>query len=78
MATSEDEHDETKLTAHNIPIEQMLSLNDPFEGHVATCVRSETKAPGSSPATILAMWRGELSPVITRLMSTCLWSGWKW
>ena len=56
MATSEDEHDETKLTAHNIPVEQMLSLSDSFEGHVATCVRSETKGPGSSPATILAMW----------------------
>ena len=27
---------------------------------------------------LLAMWRGELSPVITQLMSNCLWSGWKW
>ena len=24
------------------------------------------------------MCRGDLSAVITRLMSTCLWSGWKW
>ena len=27
---------------------------------------------------LLAMCRGELSPVISRLMSKCLWSRWKW
>ena len=27
---------------------------------------------------LLAMCRGELSAVIARLMSNCLWSGWKW
>ena len=27
---------------------------------------------------LLAMCRGELSAVIARLMSKCLWSGWKW
>ena len=28
MAASEDEHNETKLFAHYIPIEQLLSLNE--------------------------------------------------
>ena len=30
------------------------------------------------PVRLLPMCRGELFPVISRLMSKCLWSGWKW
>ena len=45
------------------------------ESHLATCAW-KTKVPGSIPAaTYVQRW---LSVVIARLMSNCLWSGWKW
>ena len=59
-----------QTTAHNI--EQILSLNDPFEGCVAWWLTTCAQRPevlGSGTATRLAMCRGELSTVMTRLMS---------
>ena len=40
---------------------------------VVSNLYSESKVRGLSPAS-----SGELSAVIARLMSKCLWSGWKW
>ena len=42
---------------------------------LATCAR---KPQVPVRARLPAMCRGELSAVIARLISKCLWSGWKW